>query len=85
MINKAVMVHPVNPDYKFGEWEQIFIGHTTTMALLRITTPLRVCNVVNLDTGAGWKGKLTLMDYDSGEFWQSDLASDMYPDVKPRG
>lgn len=43
-----------------------------------ITVPMRRCNVWNMDTGGGWGGKLTIMDVDSKEYWQSDLVSDLY-------
>lgn len=44
-----------------------------------ITVPMRRCNVWNMDTGGGWGGKLTIMDIDTKEYWQSDLVSDLYP------
>lgn len=101
MFNKAVMVHPINPDYKFQEWDRIFIGHTTVKYVNRdfywkknlkwldpkspiLFKPLRVCNVWNLDTGAGFSGKLTIMDIDTEEYWQSDFANTLYPKGKGR-
>lgn len=37
------------------------------------TRPLQVCNVWMMDTGAGWSGgKLSMMDIDTKEIWQSD-------------
>lgn len=35
--------------------------------------PVMIGNLVCLDTGAGWDGRLTIMDIDSLEFWQSSL------------
>ena len=32
-----------------------------------------------MDTGAGWNGKLTIMDVDTEEYWQSDLVESLYP------
>lgn len=49
-----------------------------------ITVPMNRCNVWNLDTGAGWDGKLTIMDVDTKEFWQSDFVEDLYPNEKGR-
>jgi len=35
--------------------------------------------VWDLDTGAGWSGKLTIMmDIDTKEYWQSELSKDLY-------
>jgi serine/threonine protein phosphatase 1 len=40
--------------------------------------PLHVCNVWDLDTGAGWSGKLTIMDIETKEYWQSVLTASLY-------
>jgi len=37
------------------------------------TQPVKINNLYCLDTGAGWSGRLTIMDIDSEEFWQSKL------------
>lgn len=63
--------------------KEIFIGHTTTMQW-DTTDPMNACNVWNLDTGGGWSGKLTIMDVDTKEYWQSDLVKDLYPNIKGR-
>jgi serine/threonine protein phosphatase 1 len=47
--------------------------------------PLRYCEVTDLDTGGGWEGKLTIMDLDTREFWQSDFVYTLYPEEKGRG
>lgn len=62
---------------KLGRFKDIFIGHTTT-ELYNIIEPMHACNVWNLDTGAGWSGKLTIMDVDSKEYWQSDFSPELY-------
>ncbi len=73
------------PDYKFGGWNEIFVGHTTTQWFKADgTEPLNMCNVWNLDTGAGWSGKLTIMNADTKTYWQSDLAKELYPDAPGR-
>lgn len=60
-------------------YSEIFVGHTTTM-LIGEREPVNAYNLWNLDTGAGTNGKLTIMDVDTKEFWQSDLLRDLYPD-----
>ena len=57
--------------------KDIFVGHTTT-EIYNTLQPIHVCNVWNIDTGAGWSGKLTIMDIDTKEYWQSDLSKDLY-------
>jgi serine/threonine protein phosphatase 1 len=37
------------------------------------------CNVWNIDTGAAFTGKLTIMDIDTRQFWQSDPVKNLYP------
>ena len=69
------------PAKKFGKWDKIFIGHTTTT--INILTrkhcgydPKFVANVINIDTGGGFEGKLTIMNIDTNEYWQSEFAKD---------
>lgn len=50
----------------------------------QITVPMNRCNVWDLDTGGGWDGKLTIMDIDSKEYWQSEFVKDLYPNEKGR-
>ena len=35
-------------------------------------------NVWNLDTGAGFNGRVTMMDIDTKIFWQSDPIPSLY-------
>ena len=59
------------------DFNQIFIGHT---AVRGGTDPIKADKIWNVDTGAGGGGKLTIMDVDSNEYWQSDNVPDLYPD-----
>ncbi len=70
---------PIKPLTNF---RKVFIGHTSTQRFS--DTPIEVGGVVMMDQGAGWDGYLSLMDADTGEFWQSDRVPDLYPDVKGR-
>lgn len=63
--------------------KEIFIGHTTTM-MWQKDTPMNACNVWNLDTGAGFHGRLTIMDVDTKEYWQSDPVEELYPEEEGR-
>lgn len=74
------------PEFKRGEWDMIFVGHTSTQYLTpdASTLPQTWGNVTVLDTGAGWDGKLTLMNVETGEYWQSDEVKPMYPEEKGR-
>ena len=69
---------------KVDDYENVFIGHTTTSYDDKSLKPVHASNVWNLDQGAGWEGKLTIMNIDTKEYWQSDIVGDLYPDVKGR-
>ena len=72
-------------DYKFAGYDEIFIGHTSTQSVGNTTLPTHFCNVWNLDTGAGWSGKLTVMNVKTKKYWQSDLIPDLYGSIQGRG
>jgi len=59
-------------------FHEIYIGHTPTL-YYNETIPMQGCNVWNIDTGAAFTGKLTIMDIDTKEFWQSEPVKDLYP------
>jgi len=59
-------------------FHEIYIGHTPTLNF-NVTTPMQGCNVWNVDTGAAFKGKLSVMDIDTKTFWQSDPVKNLYP------
>lgn len=69
---------------KKGDFAEVYIGHTTVEFEFKTTDPVIYDGVHLLDTGAGWGGKLTLMDIDTKEYWQSDLAPDLYPEERGR-
>ncbi len=60
-------------------YKEIFIGHTPVTRIGK-TTPVNFANVWNVDTGAAFKGVLTIMDIDTKEFWQSAMLPELYPD-----
>lgn len=44
-----------------------------------IVVPMKRCNVWNLDTGGGFKGKVTVMNVDTHEYFQSNFVPTLYP------
>ncbi len=70
--------------FKIPEYQTVFIGHTPTLDVQPDATPVIWGNLVNLDQGAGWDGRLTVMDADTREFWQSDFVPELYPDEPGR-
>lgn len=53
-------------------YKEVFIGHTDTTRDDPTGNPVKRANLWNLDQGAGWRGKMTIMDVDTHEYWQSD-------------
>nr|WP_294934225.1 metallophosphoesterase family protein [uncultured Flavobacterium sp.] len=64
-------------------YEEIFIGHTP-VTRIGYSTPVNSANVWNIDTGAAFKGRLTIMDVDTKEFWQSEPLHELYPHEQGR-
>ena len=64
-------------------FHEIYIGHTPTL-YYDVDVPMQGCNVWNIDTGAGFHGKLTALDIATKEFWQSDPVPALYPNEKGR-
>ncbi len=64
--------------------EEVFIGHSPVLRD-KSTIPVTRGRVTNLDTGGGFReGKVSIMNVDTHEFWQSDIAIDLYPNEHPR-
>ena len=57
---------------------EIYIGHTPTL-YYDVDIPMQGCNVWNIDTGTAFKGKLSVIDIDTKQFWQSDTVMSLYP------
>ncbi|MBC7890375.1 MAG: serine/threonine protein phosphatase [Ferruginibacter sp.] len=59
-------------------FSEIFIGHTPT-SKYGCFEPMNAINVWNLDTGAAFNGRLSILDVQSKQFWQSDTVQNLYP------
>jgi len=70
-IKRAQEISTLDPAFKFKGYEEIYVGHTPTTNL-GSKQPLKLGNVWAMDTGAGWGAKLTIMDIDTKQFWQSE-------------
>jgi len=77
LYKKAEELHKIEgPNSKITEYEEVYIGHTTTESFS--LDPVQYCEVWNLDQGAGWGGRLSIMDVDTKVFWSSDKVSSLY-------
>jgi len=63
-------------------YAECFIGHTPTWAESKV--PCHHRNVWNLDQGAAYSGRLSMMNVRTKEFVQSDIVQELYPGVKGR-
>lgn len=68
---------------KSCQYKEVFIGHTSTEFIGK-TIPVNKDIVWNVDTGGGWFGKISIMDINTKEFWQSDTGKELYPGFKGR-
>ncbi|TVZ15920.1 metallophosphoesterase family protein [Maribacter sp. MAR_2009_72] len=68
---------------RLKNYNEIYIGHTPVTRIGK-TTPQNAANVWNIDTGAAFKGPLTIMDIDTKEYWQSEPVYTFYPNEMGR-
>jgi serine/threonine protein phosphatase 1 len=68
---------------RFTIYKEIYIGHTPVTRIGK-TVPVQKACVWNVDTGAAFKGSLTIMNVDTKEFWQSDPLNELYSAEKGR-
>ena len=59
-------------------YKEIFIGHTPTTNY-GPDTPMQRCNVWNIDTGAAFTGRLSVMEVTTKEVTQSEIVQRLYP------
>ena len=78
-ISKDSMFYP----RRLKRFKEIYIGHTPTINFNSFL-PMNAANVWNVDTGAAFFGKLSAIDIDTKEIFQSDVVMDFYPDETGR-
>jgi len=72
LINYAI--RKIVPGYK-----KVFVGHTTTQTygkLLEVKdsmAPIKFNNLIMMDCGAGWNGKLAIMNIDTEDYYTSKI------------
>jgi len=69
------------PHHIIESYKHVFVGHTTTQhfgnnfKINNCLEPLTFNNLTAMDTGGGWNGRLSVMDIDTFEFWQSEISA----------
>ncbi len=56
-----------------NKWDLIFVGHTTTQKYDE-TVPIKMGNLIMMDCGAGWNGRLAMMDIDTKKVYLSEYV-----------
>lgn len=64
-------------------YNEIYIGHTPTIRIYE-SKPMQFANVINVDTGAAFKGPLSIIDVNTKHIWQSKPAFEWYPNENGR-
>jgi serine/threonine protein phosphatase 1 len=82
-LNETIDKDSVYYPRRFLLYKEIFIGHTPVTKIGE-TIPIQKACIWNVDTGAAFKGPLTIMDVDSKEYWQSEPLPSLYPTEKGR-
>jgi serine/threonine protein phosphatase 1 len=65
---------------QFTTYDEIYIGHTPISS----PQPIQACEVWLMDTGAGWHGRLSMMNIETKEMFISDPVPTLYPGVEGR-
>jgi len=64
------------------EFKTVIVGHTSIYTYSHY--PKNYANVWFMDTGGGMEGVLTIMNIDTMKFFQSDVVSGLYKDIRGR-
>jgi len=68
---------------RLTHYDEIYIGHTPTLNFNSVE-PMHAINVWNVDTGAAFYGKLSAIDIDSKQIFQTEVLMELYPDERGR-
>ena len=85
----AISLNPsLKPDHphfpkRLLHYKEIYIGHTPVTRIGQ-SVPFKAANVWNIDTGAAFRGPLSIIDVDTKQVWQSDPVYKLYPGERGR-
>jgi len=85
LVSRAALTEQYGEEQKLTTFDEIYVGHTPTINY-GSSVPVKACEVWMIDTGAGWSGgKLSMMNIETKEYFQSDDVDMLYPGVNGRG
>lgn len=71
-----------NQQTSLTTYDKIFTGHTPTLGgEFNSTVPLILQEIRMIDTGAAAGGRLTIINIDTDEYFQSDPVKELYPEI----
>ncbi|MBT8393353.1 MAG: serine/threonine protein phosphatase [Flavobacteriaceae bacterium] len=82
-MDKRIQMDSILYPKRLKLFNEIYIGHTPTIHFDSFK-PMNAINVWNVDTGACFYGKLSCLDVDTKEIFQSDVVQSLYPYEKGR-
>ncbi len=77
-MDKRIEKHSKLYPNRLKHYSEIYIGHTPTTNYFKMH-PMNAVNVWNVDTGAAFIGRLSAIDIETKEVFQSDILKDLYP------
>lgn len=80
LVREALRRHGKGENQHLTRFDEIYVGHTPTS----FGHPMLACEVWLMDTGAGWSGRLSIMNIDTKEYFLSDEVPTLYPGVEGR-
>ena len=75
----ALLFHAKSTTANLTGFDNVYIGHTPIAA-----PPIKACEIWLMDTGAGWSGKLSMMNINTHEIFMSDPVPELYPGIEGR-
>ncbi|NLI23511.1 MAG: serine/threonine protein phosphatase [Bacteroidales bacterium] len=84
LVMKALQLEAEKPGSRLSNYHEIYVGHTPTLNF-GTDKPMRACEIILTDTGAGWEGgRLSFIEVTTGEIFQSDRVDTLYPEAEGR-
>jgi serine/threonine protein phosphatase 1 len=84
LVQTALMQASEKEGCNLSGYDEVYVGHTPTLNF-GSREPIIACEVILMDTGAGWPGGvLTMMDIDNKNIYQSSTVDVLYPGFRGR-
>ncbi len=84
LFKKAITSYMHHQSQPLTMYNEVYIGHCP-IHRYGLNEPVCSGGIWMMDTGAGWEGRLSMMDIDTKEIFQSDKVESFYPPGSGRG